>query len=158
MDTAILVKGARNVVLDNVVIRGFSRGIVLENSTALLNRVVIAQSEIGLVTKRSYVTINQSMFLDNKIDILAENASLNLIDTIARKVLAYFSNITISHYAVNPYRIIAQAREVLKEQDPLVKRRKFRQLLKTLLQYAAYAKTIYDIIKIILKVAGISLP
>ncbi len=81
-----------------------------------------------------------------------------MIDTIARTIKAYLSNINIIHYTVNPYRLIAQANEVLQEQNPEIKRRKFRELLETMLKYAAYAKTIYDIIKAVLRAIGIHLP
>ncbi len=158
MATAIYVRGARNVVLDNVVIRGFDKGIVLEDTYATLNRVYVTQTNIGLLARKNYALINQSLFLDNAIDILAENASLDMIDTIARTIKAYLSNINIIHYTVNPYRLIAQANEVLQEQNPEIKRRKFRELLETMLKYAAYAKTIYDIIKAVLRAIGIHLP
>ncbi len=72
MATAIYVRGARNVVLDNVVIRGFDKGIVLEDTYATLNRVYVTQTNIGLLARKNYALINQSLFLDNAIDILAE--------------------------------------------------------------------------------------
>ena len=158
MATAIYVRGARGVVLDNVVIRGFDKGIVLEDSQAMLNRVFVTKSNVGLLARSSHAVVNQSVFLDNAVDILADSASLDLIDTFAKKVIAYLSNVRIYHYAVNPYKIIAQARDILKESNPTAKRRKFKQLLKTAIQYAAYAKTLYDIIKTILRSMGIPLP
>jgi hypothetical protein len=158
LSAAIVVRGARNVLLDNVFIRGFGRGIVLENSSAVLNRVTVSQSGIGLVARRSHAVVNQSAFIGNKIDILAENASLELIDTIVKNLLSYLSNIRVAHYAVNQYMLTAQAREILRERNPAAKRRKFRQLLKTLLQYASYVKTVYDIVKLILRTAGVQLP
>jgi len=158
MSTAIYVRGARGVVLDNVVIRGFDKGIVLEDSQAVLNRVFVARSNVGLLARSSHAVVNQSVFLDNAVDVLTYGASLDLIDTFAENIIAYLSNVKIYHYAVNPYKIIAQARDVLKERDSAAKRRKFGRLLKSVIQYATYAKELYEIIKAILRSMGISLP
>jgi hypothetical protein len=151
MATAIAIKDAKNVIIDNAFIRGFEKGIVVEDSSISLNRIIIAQNKIGLIAKGSFVTIKDSLFIDNEIDILAENASIDIIDSIAKSILLYFSNVKIVHYAINPYKIIAQAIEVLEEREPIAKKKKFKELLKTLLEYASIARMLYDLIKIILE-------
>jgi len=157
MRIGILAKNARNIILDNVYIRGFDCGIALENSKALLNRVHVSHSGIGLIARKSYVTLNRSVFLKNKIDILVEITSLEMIDTVARIIKAYLSNVSTIYYNINPYQLISQANEVLRESKPVFKRIKFKALLKKLINYAEHVVTVYELIKIIFRLLGVSL-
>ncbi|MEB3774326.1 MAG: hypothetical protein GSR86_05310, partial [Desulfurococcales archaeon] len=90
-----------------------------------------------------------SIFTDNIIDILADNASIEFIDTFARRVISYLTTIKIYHYSVDPYKMIAQAMDILRERDTRKKREKFKKLLKTIMQYATYVTTLYELIDMI---------
>ena len=162
MSTAIFVRGARNVILDNVYIHGFVKGIVLENASAVLRGVKTVGCGIGLEARHSHVTTISSVFVGNAIDILAERASIHLIDTIAMNIIAYMSSVTPIHYAVNPYQVMAIAQEVLKERDPKVKRSRFRELLSKIYEYATKSIAMYELLRKILRVIaqlmGINLP
>jgi len=118
MTTAIMLRGARNVLLDNVVIRGFERGIVAENSSLLMNRVRAVNGGIGVLLRRSYANILNSQVYGNLIDVLTEESDVNIINSIALKIIAYLSNVSISHYAVNVYELQRLALDVLREHVP----------------------------------------
>ena len=159
MATAIMLRGARNVLLDNVVIRGFERGIVAENSSLLMNRVRVVNGGIGVLLRRSYANILNSQIYGNLIDILAEESNVNIINSIALKIIAYLSNVSVSHYEVNVYELQRLALDVLSEQDPENKRRKYRRLLKKIkkiAEIASYAASLHYIIRELLRLLGFS--
>ena len=158
MSAAISIRKAKGVILDNVFIHGFRQGIILDDSSAILNRVTISHGEVGLAMRRSYALVRRSLFLGNKIDVLADRSSLELIDTVARVIKAYLSNVRVYHYGVNPYELIIQADEVLREQDLVTKKEKFMVLLKKIIEAAKYVAEFYTLIKIIAKLLGYNLP
>ena len=124
-----------------------------------MNRVTVSHSEVGLAVRRSYAWVRGLLFLGNKIDVLAEESSLELIDTVARVIRLCLSNVRIYHYDVNPYELIFQADEVLRERDLVSKRRKFRVLLKKIVEAAKYVTEFYTLVRIIVKLlVGYDLP
>ena len=163
MGAAILIKGAKRALLQNVVIRGFSRGIVAERSNLFLDRVLVSHSGVGLELKESSAILYGSGFLYNQVDILAERASIELIDTIASTIRAYMSDIHVHHYAINPYKLRILATDVLREKHPERKRRKFKRLLNEIFKYVEYVEhaialyEIYKILRVILRQLGVSI-
>ena len=157
MTTAIMLRRARNALLDNVVIRGFERGIVAENSSLLMNRVRVVNGGIGVLLRRSYANILNSQIYGNLIDVLAEESDVNIINSIVLKIIAYLSNVSISHYAVNVYELQRLALDALRERNPENKRRKFKRLLKKIkkiVEIGNYAASLHYIIRELLRLLG----
>ena len=87
MSTAIRLKNARHVILDNVRISGFQRGILAENSQVSMRRTNISGNIIGIETYNSDFIVASSI-LNNNLDILlGENSEITILDTIARRII-----------------------------------------------------------------------
>ena len=87
MSTAIRLRNARHVTLDNVSIRGFQRGILAENSQVFMRRTNISGNFIGIETYNSDFIVANSI-LNNNLDILlGKNSEITILDTIARRIV-----------------------------------------------------------------------
>lgn len=143
MATGIGMRNAKNVLLSNVTINGFSKGIEAVNSSMLLNRANIQSCGIGLDLINSNSVIYSSQFSDNCIDIVVNRSRAFVIDTLVRRILRILPS---GDYRVNPYQIEGIALGIINTADIHEKRRRLRQLL-LILRNTPLAWTVYQIIK-----------
>lgn len=150
MATAIALRSANNVLMRNVTISGFKKGIEAVDSNLLLNEVRVQRCGIGLDLIGSNATIYRSQLIDNAIDIVVNKSRAFLINTLAYRILRILPR---GDYRINPYRIELIAHEIINTADVNEKRRRLRKLL-NILKKTSYAWTIYQIIKEILRFSG----
>jgi len=141
--TAIALRGAKNVRLRNVAIRGFNKGIEALDSNLFLGGVNIQRCGVGLDLVRSNAAIYRSQLIDNAIDIVVNKSRAFLINTLAYRILRILPR---GDYRINPYHIELITREIINTADISEKRRRLRTLL-NILKKTPYAWTIYRIIK-----------
>jgi len=141
--TAIALRSANNVLMRNVTIRGFNKGIEALDSNLLLSGVNVQRCGVGLDLISSNAAIYRSQLIDNAIDIVANKSRAFLINTLAYRILRILPR---GDYRINPYRIERIAREIINTADVREKRRRLRTLL-NILKKTPYAWTIYRIIK-----------
>jgi hypothetical protein len=150
MTTAIKLGNANNVILRNVSISGFNKGIEAVNSNLLLSDSHIQRCGIGLDLINSSATINRSQLMDNAIDLVVNKSRAYLLDSLAYRILRILPN---GDYSINPYRIRVIASQIINTADVRKKRKKVRQLL-NILKSTSLAWTVYQIIREILRLAG----
>ena len=146
LTTAIALRSANNVLMRNVTIRGFNKGIEALDSNLLLSGVNVQRCGVGLDLISSNAAIYRSQLIDNAIDIVVNQSRAFLINTIAYRILQILPR---GDYRINPYHIELIAHEIINTADISEKRRRLRTLLK-ILKKTPYAWTIYQIIKEIL--------
>jgi hypothetical protein len=143
MATAIALHGARNVVLRNVQILGFQKGVEAVNSNLLLSGVHIQRSAIGLDLLNSYATIHDTRFTENVIDIVVNKSVAFVIDSAVRKIMEILPN---SDYRINSYKVRSIGYKIINTRDIEKKRFLLWQLL-DYLKYVGYVWLVYQIIK-----------
>jgi len=143
MSTAIALHGVKNVILRNVWISGFKKGVEAVNSNLLLGGVYIQRSGIGLDLVNSYATIHDSRFIENAIDIVVNKSTAFIINTVASKIVEILPK---GDYRVNPYMVQSIAYEIISTSDVQRKRSLLRKLLRYL-NYVGYGLTVYQILK-----------
>jgi hypothetical protein len=141
--TAIALRRANNVLLRNVTIRGFNKGIEALDSNLLLSEVNVQRCGVGLDLISSNAAIYRSQLIDNAIDIVVNKSRAFLINTLAYRILRILPK---GDYRINPYHIELITREIINTADISEKRRRLRTLL-NILKKTPYAWTIYRIIK-----------
>ena len=149
---AIRLRNAKNVVLRNNYISGFDIGIDAVNSDINMSRNRIQNCDIGLRLTNSQAEFHNDYFSDNDIDIAVNNSRTELIDTIARRILA---NTPKNDYRINPYYIQNLARKTINAKNIQEKKRNYKTLLKYMKGFT-YIWTIYNIVKEALRLAGYS--
>jgi len=147
MATAIGMRNAKNVILSNVTIRGFSKGIEAVNSNMLLSQANIQRCGIGLDLVNSNSIIHQSRFSDNSIDLVVNRSRAFVIDTMVHRILRILPR---GDYRINPYPIEGIALGIINTADVNEKRRLLRQLL-SILRNTPLAWTVYQIIREVLR-------
>lgn len=153
MATAIALRGAKNVLMRNVTVSGFNKGVEAFDSNLLLSEVNIQRCGIGLDLISSNATIHRSQLIDNAIDIVVNKSRAYLINTLTYRILQILPR---GDYRINPYHIGIIANKIINTADIREKRRHLRTLLNTL-KGTAYAWTVYRIIKEALRLIGVSL-
>ena len=153
MATAIALRGAKNVLMRNVTVSGFNKGVDAFDSNLLLSGVNIQRCGIGLDLISSNATIHRSQLIDNAIDIVVNKSRAYLINTLTYRILRILPR---GDYRINPYHIGLVAHKIINTADIREKRRHLRTLL-NILKGTAYAWTVYRIIKEALRLIGISL-
>lgn len=143
MATAIALRRANNVLLRNVTVTGFSKGIEAVDSNLLLGRVRVQRCGIGLDLNNSNAAIYRSQLIDNAIDIVVNKSTAFLVDTVARRIIEVLPKGDIR---INPYQAECIAYEIINTGDITKKRTILRKLLK-ILKVAGYGWLIYRIIK-----------
>jgi hypothetical protein len=141
--TAIALRSANNVLMRNVTIRGFNKGIEALDSNLLLSGVNVQRCGVGLDLISSNAAIYRSQLIDNAIDIVVNKSRAFLINTLAYRILRILPK---GDYRINPYHIELITREIINTADISEKRRRLRTLL-NILKKTPYAWTIYRIIK-----------
>lgn len=157
MSTAIRLKNAKHVILDNVTIRGFQKGILAENSQVSMRGANIIGNVIGLEVHNSDFIVANSI-LNNSIDILlGKNSEITIIDTIARQIL----DITKTPSVLDPKALEINwiAHSILSTKDLNQKKMLLKSLKKKIESYYKFEKItgrvldwilrIYSIIKIL---------
>ena len=144
--TAIALRSAKNVLMRNVTIRGFDKGIQALNSNLLLSGVNVQRCGVGLDLINSNAAISRSQLIDNAIDIVVNKSRAFLINTLAHRILQILPR---GDYRINPYHIERIAYKIINTADISEKRRHLRKLL-NILKKTPYAWAIYQIIKEIL--------
>jgi len=144
--TAIALHSANNVLMRNVTISGFNKGIEALDSNLLLSGVSVQRCGVGLNLISSNAAIYRSQLIDNAIDIAVNKSRAFLIDTLAYRILRILPG---GDYRINPYQIALIARGIINTADIHEKRRRLHRLL-DILKGAGYGWTIYQIIKEIL--------
>ena len=150
MATAIALRSANNVLMRNVTISGFKKGIEAVDSNLLLNQVRVQRCGIGLDLINSNASIYRSQLIDNAIDIVVNKSTAFLINTLARRILRILPR---GDYRINPYYIELIANQIITTADMSKKRAGLRKLL-NILKKTPYVWTIYQIIKEILRFIG----
>ncbi len=142
MSVGIHVSNSRGVLLDNVVIRGFEKGLYVQNSNFLINNCEFSQNKVGIEAIRSFGTISKSKFYDNIIDLMVNNSSVHVIDTIAKTIQKITSRgTTIEEINAN---WIAQL--IINTRNHQKKKNLFKKLLEKA-KYLGLFWTIYQILK-----------
>jgi len=141
--TAIALRSANNVLMRNVTISGFNKGIEALDSNLLLSGVNVQRCGVGLDLISSNAAIYRSQLIDNAIDIVVNESRAFLMNTLAYRILRILPG---GDYRINPYHIELIAHEIVNTADISEKRRRLRTLL-NILKKTPYAWTIYQIIK-----------
>jgi hypothetical protein len=147
MATAIGMRNARNVLLSNVTIRGFSKGIEAVNSSMVLSEANIQRCGVGLDLVNSNSVIHHSQLTDNGIDMVVNKSRAFVIDTLVYRILKILPK---GDYRIDPYQIEYIALGVVNTADIREKRRRLRRLL-NILKNTPLAWTVYQIIKEIIR-------
>lgn len=152
MSTAIRLRNARHVTLDNVSIRGFQRGILAENSQVFMRRTNISGNFIGIETYNSDFIVANSI-LNNNLDILlGKNSEITILDTIARRI------IDITKTPVEPVALDVNwiARRILSTKDVNQKMSLLKQIKEKISPYliiggqaVSWIVMIYELFKIL---------
>ena len=148
--TAIALRRANNVLMRNVTISGFNKGIEALDSNLLLSGVNVRRCGVGLDLIRSNTTIYRSQLIDNAIDIVVNKSRAFLINTLAHRILQILPT---GDYRINPYYIRLIAHQIINTVDISEKRRRLRNLL-NILKKTPYAWAVYQIIREILRLIG----
>jgi hypothetical protein len=143
MSSAIVMHNAKNVILRNVWISGFRKGVEAVNSNLLLNNVHIRRCNIGLNLINSNATIHNSMLIENSIDIIVNRSTAFIIESMVRRIMEILPN---GDYRINPYKVWRIANEIINTRNEEEKRSLLRKLLKYL-EYVGYGWIIYQILK-----------
>lgn len=143
MTTAIALRRANNVIVRNVWISGFNKGIEAVNSNLLLSGVHVQRSGIGLELINSYASIHSSKFIDNAIDMIVNKSTAFIINTIASRILRILPK---GDYRINPYTTQFIAYEIINTIDIQRKRLLLHKLL-NILKYAGYGWLVYQILR-----------
>lgn len=141
--TAIALRSASNVLMRNVTISGFNKGIEAFDSNLLLSGVNVQRCGVGLDLISSNAAIYRSQLIDNAIDIIVNKSRAFLMNTLAYRILRILPR---GDYQINPYHIELIAHEIVNTADISEKRRRLRMLL-NILKKTRYAWTIYQIIR-----------
>jgi hypothetical protein len=147
MATAIALHGTNNIILRNVWIDGFNKGIEAVNSNLLLGGVHVQRCGVGLDLMNSYASVHDSKFVDNAIDIIVNKSTVFVINTIAYRILEILPK---GDYRLNPYYAERIAYDIIKTKDIGRKRLLLHKLL-NILKAAGYGWTVYQILREILK-------
>ena len=151
MGTAIALRGAQNVVLRNVGISGFQKGIEAVDAHLLLDRVNIQRCGVGMDLTNSYAAIHSSRFIDNAIDIAVNKSTAFILDTIAQRILEILPR---GDYRINPYTTERRLFEIINTNNVEKKRTSLLGVIDKL-KYVGYGWNIYQIISKILAAFGI---
>jgi hypothetical protein len=143
LTTAIALRSANNVLMRNVTISGFNKGIEALDSNLLLSGVNVQRCGVGLDLISSNAAIYRSQLIDNAIDIVVNESRAVLMNTLAYRILRILPR---GDYRINPYHIELIAHEIINTADISEKRKRLRTLL-NILKKTPYAWTIYQIIK-----------
>jgi hypothetical protein len=122
------------------------------NSGILLSNNNLQRCNIGLELINSDAVVHNNFFIDNAIDIVVNRSKAQLIDTLAKRVLAILPNGDIR---INPYAIESMAIRIINTRDIQEKKSRLRQLLRYL-KYYRHIWAIYCILKEIARLAGYS--
>jgi hypothetical protein len=141
--SAILMHNAKNVILRNIWISGFSKGVEAVNSNLLLNNVHIRRCNIGLNLVNSNATIYNSILIDNTIDIIVKRSTAFIIESIVHRIMEILPN---GDYRINPYKVWRITNEIINTRSEKVKKSLLHKLLKYL-EYMGYGWIIYQILK-----------
>lgn len=141
--TAIALRSANSVLMRNVTISGFKKGIEALDSNLLLSGVNVQRCGVGLDLISSNAAIYRSQLIDNAIDIVVNKSRAFLMNTLAYRILRILPR---GDYQINPYHTELIAHKIINTADISEKRRHLRTLL-NILKKTRYAWTIYQIIK-----------
>jgi hypothetical protein len=144
--TAIALRSANNVLMRNVTIRGFNKGIEALDSNLLLSGVNVQRCGVGLDLIRSNAAVHHSQLIDNAIDIVVNRSRAFLINSRVYRILQILPT---WDYRINPYHMRLIAHKILNTADISEKRSYLRKLL-NVLKKTPYAWVIYQIAKEIL--------
>lgn len=150
MATAIRLHNAKNTIVRNCYVSGFNKGIEAINSDVLLSNNKFQKCGVGLELINSKAVVHNSYFMDNVIDIVVNKSKAQLIDSLARRILAILPN---GEIRINPYVIRNMAIQIINTRDIQEKRSRLRKLLRYLKKYS-HVWTIYSILKEIARLAG----
>ena len=152
MATAIKLDKSSKVLLRNVSIRGFNKGIEATDSDLLLSGVDVQRCGTGVELVRSNATFHNTQIRDNTVDLVINNSKAHIINTIAQRIVEITPK---GDYRINPYQIQSIAYEIINTTNIHEKRKKLKQLW-NIVKYTPLAWTTYQIIKEILRLNGIT--
>lgn len=151
MVAAIAIRGSREVVLKRVFIGNSKIGIKAENTSLYMENVWTIGCQTGGYFKNSWVLGRSSIFLENDVDVLAEESSVDLIDCIVTRIQRPLSRVTVIHYAVNPYQLQVLAHRISITRDPNEKKKLYKKFLKELLKQSKYVPEYRELLAFILR-------
>ena len=131
-------------------ISGFDIGVSSKNSSATFHNTTFHNNRIAMDLQDSDTTIINSHFLDNRIDILINNTPLTIIDSILHTIINRVETMPV-HVQTNPFKVSAQAKVVLKSSDEQSKKKGFKNVLKTILDYASMFAASYGLYELVMK-------
>lgn len=150
MATAIKLRNAKGVVLRHVTISGFNKAIEAVNSDVFIGDSNVRRNVVGVDLANSEAVIHNSQLVDNAIDLVVNGSRVQLIDTIAHRILQLLPK---GDYRINPYQIERIAYAVINTRDIQEKKRNLRQLLRYLKNYT-HVWEIYEILREVLRLVG----
>lgn len=142
MTTAICLDRSRGVILDNVSIVGFEKGLYAKDSEFLVRNCHFSENKIGIESVNSLGSIYNSEFRENVIDLIVNRSSIHVVDTIAEKVM----EITRNGSRIEDVEANWIAFRIINTTDPQEKKRLFGKLLEKI-QYVSSVWTLYLMIK-----------
>lgn len=151
MSTAIKLDKSSKILLRNVTIRGFNKGIEAIDSDLLLSQVDVQRCATGIELVRSNATFHDVRLRDNVVDLVINNSRAHIINTIAQRIVEITPK---GDYRINSYQIRTIAYQIINTANIQEKRRKLK-LLWNVVKYTPIAWTAYQIIKEILRLNGI---
>lgn len=152
MATAIKLNKSSRVLLRNVSIRGFNKGIEAIDSDLMMDEVNVQRCGTGVELVRSRATLNDTILRDNTVDLVINNSRAQIINTIAQRIVEITPK---GDYRINPHQIRAIAYEIINTADIHEKRKKLKQLW-NVVKHTPLAWAAYQIIKEILRLNGIT--
>lgn len=152
MTAGIRLKDSKIIVIEGCTFEGFDTGISVDNSDVLISKTNLTNNKVGLALKDSQSIIHKSFFSGNEIDILAENSSYDVIDSLVSNVVnKEINSMPEGTYGLDKIKI--QIKKLLSTKKPDVKKIQWKSLLhnlneygKNVSQYLAILKMIMDII------------
>lgn len=140
--------------ITNCTFSGLDTAISSTNSNLLLQNTTFHNNHIGLKLNNSPTTMIDSKFVDNQIDIIIDKAPINIIDSIVSTIVVdgikqYWSSSMNVNVYIDPVRIEAAAKDVLKTPEVEQKRYKFKQLLSKIWEYSKDSFTFFGMLKTI---------
>ncbi len=152
MATAIKLDKCSRVLLQDTFIRGFNKGIEAIDSDLMLSGVDVQRCATGVELVRSNATFHDAQMRDNTVDLVINNSQAHIINTIARRIIEITPK---GDYRINPYKIQAITYQIINTTDINEKKKRLKQLW-NIVKYTPLAWTVYQLIKEILRVKGIT--
>lgn len=140
MGVGIYIKDSRRVILRDVIIKNFMKGIVAENSSISISRGGLVSNLIGLEARNSRLTIANSIVRNIHTDIYLQNSIAEIIDTHIKYIIKIIRNSPVLDKEALEAEFIAH--KIIATKDPKEKARKLEELRRKILSTRSLEKTL----------------